>query len=139
MLVFPLTVFLFLKFFGENRYTIIRYDKDIFISDSCSSSLIKPGVVKVVILKSKVQNESLLQQNLKRGKHKYRDENRVMFVKYPCLVDSSIIKKNSNIILLDSKGSWRGEYYGDALEEIDRLVVEIDILLIEENGSGFKR
>ena len=149
-LLFPVIIFLFLKFFGENEYELSVYNS------SCSESIGKIfsdsniSLNNIKILDVRLNNDNLLIDNYV-NKLDISDEIKVITLSYQprnlkwlnIKVDSLLIKNlttcienvvfdKSFILLLDNKNNVRGYFNSADRREIERLDVEIDILKLEK-------
>ena len=145
-LLFPVIIFLFLKFFGQNEYELSVYNS------SCSDSIgkifsdSKVSLNNIKILDVRLNNDNLLIDNY-INKLEISDEIKVITLSdqlrnlkwLNIKDDSSLIKSlttcienivfdKSFILLLDNKNNVRGYFSSSDRREIERLDVEIDIL-----------
>ena len=145
-LLFPVIIFLFLKFFGQNEYELSVYNS------SCSDSIgkifsdSKVSLNNIKILDVRLNNDNLLIDNY-INKLEISDEIKVITLSdqlrnlkwLNIKDDSSLIKSlttcienivfdKSFILLLDNKNNVRGYFNSADRREIERLDVEIDIL-----------
>ena len=145
-LLFPVIIFLFLKFFGENEYELSVYNSSCSysIENLFSDSNINSNNIK--ILDVRVSDDNLLIDNY-INKLDISDEIKVITLSdqsrnlkwLNIKVDSLLIKNlttcienivfdKSFILLLDNKNNVRGYFSSSDRREIERLDVEIDIL-----------
>jgi len=149
-LLFPVIIFLFLKFFGQNEYELSVYNS------SCSDSIgkifsdSKVNLNNIKILDVRLNNDNLLIDNY-INKLEISDEIKVITLsdqlrnlKWLSVKDDSTLIKNlticienvvfekSFILLLDKNNSIRGYFDSADRGEIERLDVEIDILKLEK-------
>lgn len=145
-LLFPVIIFLFLKFFGENEYELSVYSSSCsnLIENLFSESNINSNNIK--ILDVRVSDDNLLIDNY-INKLDISDEIKVITLSdqsrnlkwLNIKVDSLLIKNlttcienivfdKSFILLLDNKNNVRGYFSSSDRREIERLDVEIDIL-----------
>ena len=145
-LLFPVIIFLFLKFFGDNEYELSVYNS------SCSNSIenlfseLNINSNNIKILDVRVSDDNLLIDNY-INKLDISDEIKVITLSdqprnlkwLNIKVDSLLIKNlttcienivfdKSFILLLDNKNNIRGYFNSADRREIERLDVEIDIL-----------
>ena len=149
-LLFPVIIFLFLKFFGQNEYELSVYNS------SCSDSIgkifsdSKVSLNNIKILDVRLNNDDLLIDNYV-NKLEINDEIKVITLSdqlrnlkwLNIKDDSSLIKsltscienivfEKSFILLLDKNNNIRGYFDSADRGEIERLDVEIDILKLEK-------
>lgn len=151
MLAIPAAIFIFLKFFGDNRFDIeIFYQNgapatkeceattgQFYIADSLAVSVDKPQVILFSQTNgdNEIQNiEVRLNDTFKENLFVHKIENGSNnLTTIHCGYRSESVDK---IILIDDKRRVRG-YYDRDLDEIDRLIVEVKIILEnEERDSG---
>ena len=148
-LLFPIIVFLFLKFYGQNEYELSVYnsscseiideyiindfnrknnirivdirmtDNDILV-DNYINKLEINDQIEVITLSNKLRNLNWL--NLVVDK--------VLIERLSGCIQNEYLEK-SFILLLDKQNRVRGHFYSADRKEIERLDVEIDILLLE--------
>ncbi len=148
-LLFPIIVFLFLKFYGQNEYELSVYnsscseiideyiindfnrknnirivdirmtDNDILV-DNYINKLEINDQIEVITLSNKLRNLNWL--NLVVDK--------VLIERLSGCIPNEYLEK-SFILLLDKQNRVRGHFYSADRKEIERLDVEIDILLLE--------
>ena len=148
-LLFPIIVFLFLKFYGQNEYELSVYnsscseiideyiindfnrknnirlvdirmtDNDILV-DNYINKLEINDQIEVITLSNKLRNLNWL--NLVVDK--------VLIERLSECIQNEYLDK-SFILLLDKQNRVRGHFYSADRKEIERLDVEIDILLLE--------
>lgn len=146
-LLFPVIVFLFLKFFGQNEYELSIYNS------SCSDlieNLLKEPNNNIKLLDVRLRDDNLLIDNY-INKLDISNEIKVITLSdqprnlewMSIRVDNLLIKNltkcvenvvfdKSFILLIDTKNNVRGYFYSTDREEIERLDVEIDILRLEK-------
>ena len=146
-LLFPVIVFLFLKFFGQNEYELSIYNS------SCSDlieNLLKDPNNNIKLLDVRLRDDNLLIDNY-INKLDISNEIKVITLSdqprnlewMSIKVDNLLIKNlttcvdnivfnKSFILLIDTKNNVRGHFYSTDREEIERLDVEIDILRLEK-------
>ena len=144
-LLFPIGVFIFLRFFGKNEFSIpIYYESGMVdIPSKCNQSyttpyhvsdttLLKFGWKSGVVLIAKDTNA---QSTLAKLDEDLRAQIQILF-----LVEQSdyleefltcdlLLRKPSTTVLLDDQRRIRGYYDLQTREEFDRLEVELKILL----------
>ena len=146
-LLFPVIVFLFLKFFGQNEYELSIYNS------SCSDlieNLLKDPNNNIKLLDVRLRDDNLLIDNY-INKLDISNEIKVITLSdqprnlewMSIKVDNLLIKNltkcvenvvfdKSFILLIDTKNNVRGYFYSTDRGEIERLDVEIDILRLEK-------
>ena len=150
-LLLPTLLFLFLKFFGDNKYVIQEYDFecDFNIEDiqelNHTISLYKIKLIDVridgnnklidnylnkVFLNKKVEIITLSEQDRKLNWINFSTSKLILDNLHKCY--TSINTYNSFVLLLDKRNTLRGVYNTDLQSEIERLNVEIDILKLED-------
>jgi hypothetical protein len=147
-LLFPACIFVFLKFFGKNEFTVPALYTEVYpegvsdcgvpitlpyhVPDSVQESLHLTKDSLMLIHFEEVPAES--QQPLSRVRNEYGSE-----LKLKSLGPSDSIsylrkcifflKGKDDLVLLDGEGVIRGQYNAGDREEIDRLLMEVAILL----------
>ncbi len=146
-LLFPIGVFVFLRFFGKNEFTIpVYYEKGIeTIPEACAKNYQAPYLVSdsllinfgwsgrpVLIVTDTSQSvqkglmrldEELsteIQTILLSGERNYLDQ---------VFMCDLLLQKPWTTVLLDDQRRIRGYYDPKTREEVDRLIVELKILL----------
>ena len=148
-LLFPIIVFLFLKFYGQNEYELSVYNS------SCSE-IIDEYIIKdfnrknnIRIVDVRMTDNDILVDNY-INKLEINDQIEVITLSNKLrnlnwlniVVDKVLIERLSEciqneyldksfILLLDKQNKLRGHFYSEDRKEIERLDVEIDILLLE--------
>lgn len=149
-LVLPIGIFLFLKFFGKNQFDVeplfqekvdltsgcdIDYSFPYILADSVADVFLGGGEKLALIV---FMNDSL-QQSIRKQINRLKEE----FPKDPVTIkelkknfyDSDLKKcilimpDHLNIVLIDSEKRIRGQYDASSLEDMDRLIVEMKIIL----------
>lgn len=149
-LLFPIIVFLFLKFFGQNEYELSVYKSSCF--DVVENLLIENNQKKnnIKLLDVRLDDNNILINNY-INKLEFNSEIEVITlsdqlrnlkwlsieVEKSLITDlssciSNIEFSQSFILLLDSKNKVRGYFNSTERGEIERLEVEIDILKLEK-------
>lgn len=148
-LLFPVIIFLFLKFFGQNEYELSVYNSSCYDSIGKIFSDSKVSLNNIKILDVRLNNDNLLIDNYV-NKLEISDEIKVITLsdqlrnlKWLNIKDDSSLIKNlttcienivfekSFILLLDKNNNVRGYFDSADRGEIERLDVEIDILKLE--------
>jgi len=148
-LLFPIIVFLFLKFYGQNEYELSVYNS------SCSE-IIDEYIIKdfnrknnIRIVDVRMTNNDILVDNY-INKLEINDEIEVITLSNKLrtlnwlniVVERGLIERLSGcieneyldksfVLLLDKKNRVRGHFYSADRKDIERLDVEIDILLLQ--------
>jgi hypothetical protein len=142
-LILPVIVFVFLKMFGKNKFEIpVFHSKVVEKVAGCDYNYPTPYSVPDSVLSSMgwKGNEATLITFLKmEGEGKMRlterfEPNKLQVVtltesegaKWKC---AFLLSDKFNAVLVDQKKQIRGYYQVNTREEIDRLIVEVSILL----------
>ena len=148
-LLFPIIVFLFLKFYGQNEYELSVYNSSCseIIDEYIINDFNRKNNIRIVDIR--LTNNDILVDNYinKLGindqievitlSNKLRNLNWLNLVVDEVLIErlSGCIQneylEKSFILLLDKQNRVRGHFYSADRKEIERLDVEIDILLLE--------
>jgi hypothetical protein len=142
-LLLPVAVFLFLKFFGKNEFDVPAFyqEEKPVVTEDCSYSYAIPYLIpdSVMLRVKKDEKKSLYlvhfssPENLSRVVESYGRD--IDVVADPRLNDSLtrkcifLMNASQDVILIDSQRRIRGYYTSKDREEIDRLLLELDILL----------
>ena len=140
-LLFPVCIFLFLKFFGKNEFDVpalyqqeepivpagcdYSYQIPYRIADSLKMSLSRSGIKQIYLV-------NFSSDKLVRVTEAYGGDISIIpgtgfsEVTRAC---AFLMPKESDIVLIDDQGKLRGQYESSDREEIDRLLLELDILL----------
>ena len=148
-LLFPIIVFLFLKFYGQNEYELSVYnsscseiideyiikdfnrknnirivdvrmtDNDILV-DNYINKLEINDEIEVITLSNKLRTLNWLNIVVERG----------LIERLSGCVENEYLDK-SFVLLLDKQNRVRGHFYSADRKDIERLDVEIDILLLQ--------
>lgn len=144
-LALPVGIFLFLKFFGRNEFVVEPlFQTAVSVDGSCPHEYVFPYVIPdstaralrieereltvVVLSDSKAEFD----RQVKRIEEEFSNDPVQVELKVPrnfvrkCIF---LMNETSNIVLLDKSGSIRGQYDGNSLDEMDRLIVEMKIIL----------
>jgi hypothetical protein len=147
-LLFPACIFVFLKFFGKNEFTVPPLYTEIYpegmeecgvsvtlpyhIPENVKSSLFLPKDSLVLVHFGELTTAS--EKQLERVSNEYRKGIKLQFmhasdsVSYlrKCIF---FLKGQYDLVLVDREGLIRGQYVSDDREEVDRLLMELAILL----------
>ena len=148
-LLFPIIVFLFLKFYGQNEYELSVYnsscseiideyiikdfnrknnirivdvrmtDNDILV-DNYINKLEINDEIEVITLSNKLRTLNWLNMVVERG----------LIERLSGCIENEYLDK-SFVLLLDKQNRVRGHFYSADRKDIERLDVEIDILLLQ--------
>ena len=148
-LLFPIIVFLFLKFYGQNEYELSVYNSSCseIIDEYIINDFNRKNNIRIVDIRM-TDNDILVDNYInKLGindqievitlSNKLRNLNWLNLVVDKVLIErlSECIQNEyfdkSFILLLDKQNRVRGHFYSADRKEIERLDVEIDILLLE--------
>ena len=148
-LLLPILLFLFLKYFGNNKYEIQKYNFECEIklediddlNDALSLNEIKVIDIRIDDNSKLIDNyinKAFLNKKIKIITLSEQDRNLNWFdllisrsTLYKLLKCYSANSHKSFVLLLDRKNTLRGIYNIELQSEIERLNVEIDILKLE--------
>jgi hypothetical protein len=146
-LLFPILIFLFLRFFGKNEFNIpvyyengidslktecpFVYSKPYALPDSIFSRFNEEKKPMLITLDSSVaarKNFARIDEEIGRSQYAFttlhgEDLNNPII---PCVL---LLNKPWTTVLVDGQRRIRGYYSPNTLEEADRLIVEMKILL----------
>ena len=142
-LLLPVCIFVFLKFFGKNEFDVPAFyqqEKPV-VPEDCSYSYAAPYLIpdSVMAHVKKDEKKALYlvhfssPENLSRVVENYGSE--IDVVADPNLADTRLrrcvflMTESQDMILIDNQKKIRGYYDSKDREEIDRLLLELDILL----------
>jgi hypothetical protein len=147
-LLFPVLIFLFLKFFGKNEFTvpplyIVEYPENMNecgvtvelpyrIADSVRTSLTRSAENFTLIYFGELNSAS--SKNMDKVTEQYKNK-----IAFEILPDSLsrikdcvfFLRHPNDLVLVDNHGTIRGHYISGDRDEIDRLRMELSILLKE--------
>jgi len=148
-LLFPIIVFLFLKFYGQNEYELSVYNSSCseIIDEYIINDFNRKNNIRIVDIRM-ADNDILVDNYINKLEindqievitlsNKLRNLNWLNIVVDKVLIErlSECIQNEyldkSFILLLDKQNRVRGHFYSADRKEIERLDVEIDILLLE--------
>ena len=148
-LLFPIIVFLFLKFYGQNEYELSVYNSSCseIIDEYIINDFNRKNNIRIVDIRM-ADNDILVDNYINKLEindqievitlsNKLRNLNWLNLVVDKVLIErlSECIQNEyldkSFILLLDKQNRLRGHFYSADRKEIERLDVEIDILLLE--------
>ena len=148
-LLFPIIVFLFLKFYGQNEYELSVYNSSCseIIDEYIINDFNRKNNIRIVDIRL-TDNDILVDNYINKLEindqievitlsNKLRNLNWLNIVVDKVLIErlSECIQNEyldkSFILLLDKQNRVRGHFYSADRKEIERLDVEIDILLLE--------
>tara|TARA_B100002052_G_scaffold292655_1_gene314546 strand:+ start:316 stop:810 length:495 start_codon:yes stop_codon:yes gene_type:complete len=149
LLLFPVVIFLFLKFFGDNEYKLSVYksscltlikkiDVDgyldlkrfkIFDIRFKEKNVLVDNYIKKLNIDKEIEIITLSEQLRNLDWMNYVVDKSVIDELSSCM-DIDVIE-NSFILLIDNENNLRGLYNSTDRKEIERLDVEIDILKLE--------
>ena len=149
-LMLPVCIFLFLKIFGKNRFDVplLFQEKDDTFPTACGIDYQAPYMLPDSVLNMFRRNaETPLyiisfaadSTNLARVKNEIGEEELTIIQATSLPVDSSqfdffrrcvmLLKSPADIVLVDDEKRIRGFYTASSRDELDRLLVELNILL----------
>lgn len=148
-LILPILVFLFLKFFGKNKFEIpifhqtkiesvagcdLKYKLPYTVADSILTSLHWDGKRATLILFKPLDGENDLRfkEEVEQSKLQVVSLNGLLSVDFKkdlsCVF---LLPIKENAVLVDEQRRIRGYYHTESREEMDRLLVELKILFNE--------
>jgi len=147
-LVFPICIFLFLKFFGKNEFNVqpLYTTEYPAIEAGCRAVKIPYSVPDSVMIQLPFENADLLllkfgspgsesANQIRRIQEEFTNDPVKVFVGTDTQQTISwrrcvfFLKEPFDLVLVDRQGVIRGQYTSDDREEVDRLVTELSILL----------
>jgi hypothetical protein len=146
-LLLPVAVFVFLKFFGKNEFEVpliyangvsdapaecgLEYPVPYVLHDSLMLKL-RAEETSMLVLDFSGQSSTEMQvvrDEFAKDKVMIKSASSINFADEKFVRECVLLLKNPNeIVLIDSKNQIRG-YYQNSREEIDRMILEIKILL----------
>lgn len=148
-LILPIGIFLFLRFFGKNEFTVKPLFVDLYpeVMEGCAPVDTIPYSIPdsiriqlpqkkadLVLLKFGDQSSESANQ-IKRTQEQFSSDP-VVLVFMPITAKSDywkncvfFLKDPFDLVLIDRYGVIRGQYNSDEREEIDRLITELSIIL----------
>ena len=143
-LLLPVSIFIFLKLFGKNEFDVPAFYQDKAPITGCEFEYSAPYKVADSMMTgivSKYQADlyliyfseitSRMQQEIDaeavamvNGKEEWNGDDRAEFRKCVLAVPNS-----EDLVLVDKEGKIRGYYVSTDREEVDRLLLELEILL----------
>jgi len=148
-LLLPVVVFVFLKFFGKNKFDIPVFHKDrIEVVGDCNLNYALPYRVPAEVLTSLncfLGDPSIIVFSELVGESKSRLETEIQKKKLNLIVAKGLVSEEelrklscvfilplgSNTVLVDAEQRIRGYYKLNERDETDRLLVELKILFNE--------
>lgn len=151
-LAFPIAIFLFLKFFGRNEFAVEPLYQTSLPSTACDYNYTLPYVVPDSVLTALIPAETGLAVVIFMGKEKSAEADRLIrrlaslfgedSVSFHAMDESIVgskygtlrecvffLTQSMSVALIDGKGRIRGQYDAASMEEADRLIVEMKIIL----------
>jgi hypothetical protein len=140
-LLLPIAIFLFLKFFGKNEFAVPAFYQDSKpkAPSGCSYEYAVPYLVPDSLMarwRSKGAGPLYLinygkADDIQRVTLKYRSDIQIVSgTESPSERQCALLATDiQDLVLVDDVGAIRGYYTSDDREEIDRLILEIDIIL----------
>lgn len=147
-LLFPACIFVFLKFFGKNEFTVSPLYTETYpdgiekcgisvtlpyqIPENVKSSLFLPEDSLVLVQFGELKKDS--KKQLERVSNEYGKAIKLQFINSS---DSArhlrecifFLTDQYDLVLVDRAGLIRGQYASNDREEVDRLLTELAILL----------
>ena len=144
-LLFPACVFVFLKYFGENKFDVpplftTELPRDI---SGCSDSTVLPYKIPksyqtkfsisdkdftLVYIQDAEQTEKVLAKVKDKFGEKLNFQGVSSFEEIRCPL---LLTSGQDIAVIDRSASLRGQYQSDDRDEVDRLMMELSILFEE--------
>lgn len=149
-LLLPGTIFVFLKLFGRNEFQVpVLHEKSVpDVSDHCDFAYSTPYRMPDSILTSvdPRRNDSVyvfnfdrrVDEAMQRISEEFRDHPvRVITTsRFPSGFDPAILREcvflmrgDTSVVVVDNSNRIRGYYYASDRDEVDRMIVEIKIIL----------
>lgn len=148
-LLFPIVIFVFLKLFGSNEFQVpvFHLEGQIVVPESCDTSYRAPYSLGETVMAGLGMNkgDSLYVlyfepsggSAVERVVYEFRDDPvQVLAEAESGWRDATYVRRcvllmdaGSSIALVDHLGRIRGYYRGDDRDEVDRLIVEMKIIL----------
>ena len=145
-LLLPVCIFLFLKIFGKNQFDVAPlHQEEVIAPTNCDFHYTAPYVVVDSIMQlirgrgeaqfylvnfsGDADVSGLIRSEI--GDTSLRVLNGLRLAPEPRFLGTCILLLSppSDLVLVDNEGNIRGHYQGSDLDERDRLVVELKILL----------
>ncbi len=144
-LLFPVMIFLFLKIFGENEFEVPVFHEhgDIESPQGCNLRYTTPYRIVDTVMErigaNKAADVYVVNFGMPFESGKQRISNEFGGAAQTVNVTGSdagylhdcvfIMEKNTSVVLIDRQRRIRGYYDGSDRDEVDRLIVEIKIIL----------
>lgn len=137
--ILPISIFLFLKFFGKNEFDVPLYyqDKSSEIPAGCDAisvpyqiddSVVRRNVVKVIVLSSEADKQIIERINtaFKEDSIEIASVDKLSDQEKKCIFLTESVEQ---FVLVDKLNRIRGYYNVNDRDESDRLILELKILL----------
>lgn len=145
-LLLPGCVFVFLKIFGKNEFAVpsLYVNEMPEIPSGCQQVSIPYHTPDSILTQLDFRTDSLILMSFGEPTKEGTNQLNRVAERYPDLVQRSIpsddkdfgwrnciffLKEPFDLILVDRKGTIRGHYDSDDLDDMDRLITEITIIL----------
>jgi hypothetical protein len=144
-LLFPACIFVFLKFFGRNEFNVPPLYTDAYPDEakSCNVAVTLPYHIPEDIQSTLGDSLTLIQfgesttsaeQQMSRVINEHGKEFKLQSLPLSDSVSHLkkcvfFLKDQYDLVLVDNEGTIRGQYVSGDREEIDRLIMELSILL----------
>lgn len=146
--VLPIGIFLFLRFFGRNEFSVQPLYVNVYpeVMEGCTAVENLPyAIPDSIILQLPLDNKDLVllkfgdqdtesANQLKRIEEQFSSDP-VTLVTMPTVIKSDywrrcvfFLKEPLDLVLIDRSGVIRGQYNSSEREEIDRLITELSII-----------
>jgi hypothetical protein len=146
-LLLPVVIFIFLRLFGKNEFAVpllyeegvsnapatcnVRYPTPYFVPDSIVNQ-IKDNTAEILVLNFSDQPTTEMQvvrEEFDKDAVMIKSASSLNFVDKKFLAECILLMSTPNeIVLIDSENRIRG-YYRNTREEVDRLILELKIML----------
>ncbi len=148
-LILPILIFIFLKFFGKNEFAVkpLFTESSSGISEECLPASFPYHIPDSVINQLDIKNDSLVlilfdepNEESKIQINRIMDEiskDQIRMIRFPALGGKVnrwkkcvfFLNEPLDLVMFDKDGTIRGQYQSDDREEVDRLLMEITIIL----------
>ncbi len=148
-LILPVLIFIFLKFFGKNEFAVkpLFTESDSEIPEGCFPVSFPYHVSDSVLRQLDLREDSLVLVLFGEPNEEAKIQiNRIMeeiskdgirMIRFPVLAGKVMqwkkcvffLKEPFDLVMVDRTGLIRGQYTSDDREEVDRLLMEITIML----------
>ena len=145
-LLLPVVIFIFLKFFGKNEFEVpmiyadgvsnppsdcgIEYSKPYILHDSIRTNFKTKSSILVVDFSGQPSTEmQVVREEFEKDPVEIKSAASLNFAEEKIFRECVLLLKDPDeLVLIDSKNQIRG-YYQNTREDVDRLILELKILL----------